>query len=430
MKKNILLFCCLTLACTAFSQKRVKSGVEKAVVSTAQTEPTDISAEINKYQFDAAAALLQKQQAKAKRQKLSTELLDVQLQKCRMGSNMLRATEKVMFIDSVVVERDKFLSALMLGKESGKIDYYNNFFKSGGAQEKLQHSTVYISDFEDKVYFPNPDENGRLKINVKYKTNDEWGKSVQLDGIGEADDIQDFPFVMADGVTLYYAAQSEESLGGYDIFVTRYNSDTKQFLKPENIGMPFNSPANDYLFAIDELNNLGWFVTDRNQPADKVCVYIFIPTAQRETYDLSAYPDGKVADLARINAISDTQTDRATVESAKARLADLVNQNIGRDTKNKKEFVFFLNDKTIYTQFAQFKSAKARDLAKKLIAYQETQRKSNELLEKLRSIYPSLTKQKKEQAASEILKLETDVLNLKTAIHSAEKEIRKEESGN
>ena len=49
---------------------------------------------------------------------------------------------------------------------------------------------------------------------------------------------------MADGVTIYYASDGE-GLGGYDIFVTRYNTNTDTYLVPENVGMPFNSPYND-----------------------------------------------------------------------------------------------------------------------------------------------------------------------------------------
>ena len=45
------------------------------------------------------------------------------------------------------------------------------------------------------------------------------------------------------------------------------NTDT--YLAPENVGMPFNSPYNDYMYVIDEFNNLGWFASDRYQPEDK-----------------------------------------------------------------------------------------------------------------------------------------------------------------
>ena len=429
MKKNILLLCCIAFACTAFSQKKQKKAVAKASASVAKSEPKDVASEINDYKFEAAAIQLQKEIATAKKQKLSTELLESQLMKCRLGSNMLQATEKVVFVDSIIIERDNFLSSFILGKESGRIDYFSDFFKSDKMSDKLKQSTVYLSDFEDKVYFPYPDENGITKINMRYKTNDKWGKSIQIEGLGEDNDIQDFPFVMADGVTLYYAAQSEESLGGYDIFVTRYNSDTKQFLKPENIGMPFNSPANDYLFAIDELNNLGWFVTDRNQPSDKVCIYIFIPTVQRETYDNSAYDDGKVADFARINSISDTQADRTAVEAAKMSLTNLIVRNGEENIKNKREFVFFLNDNTVYTYFGQFKNPKALELARKVMTYKDKLEKNNKSLDKLRSEYSSLTKKEKEKAASEIMDLETETFKLNVVIREIEKNIRVEELG-
>ena len=86
-----------------------------------------------------------------------------------------------------------------------------------------------------------------------------------------------FPFLMADGVTLYYASDNPElSLGGYDIFFSRRDGDT--FMQPQNMGMPYNSPANDYLLAIDEITGTGWWATDRNSPdSDSLTIYRFIP---------------------------------------------------------------------------------------------------------------------------------------------------------
>ena len=104
----------------------------------------------------------------------------------------------------------------------------------------------------------------------------------ELDG----DDAQNYPFMLSDGITLYYAAVGVESFGGYDIFVTRYDMDEKKFLYPENLGMPFNSPANDYMLAIDEFNQLRWFFSDRNQTENKVCIYIFIKNDIRKEYEI------------------------------------------------------------------------------------------------------------------------------------------------
>ena len=66
-------------------------------------------------------------------------------------------------------------------------------------------------------------------------------------------------------------------MGGYDIYTSTYDKETKRFLTPVNIGMPFNSEADDYMFVIDEYSNTGWFARNRNPPADTVCIYVFVP---------------------------------------------------------------------------------------------------------------------------------------------------------
>ena len=100
-----------------------------------------------------------------------------------------------------------------------------------------------------------------------------WTAPHKLDEL-DGDDAQNYPFMLSDGITLYYAAQGEESIGGYDIFVTRYDMDEKKFLYPENLGMPFNSPANDYMLAIDEFNQL--MVRVRPEPTGEQGVYLHL----------------------------------------------------------------------------------------------------------------------------------------------------------
>lgn len=106
-----------------------------------------------------------------------------------------------------------------------------------------------------------------------------------------------YPYVLTDGATIYYAADGENSIGGYDIFVTRYNTNTNTYLTPENVGMPFNSPYNDYMFAIDEFNNLGWFASDRYQPEGKVCIYVFIPNSSKRCITTKLWTRKKLSDL-------------------------------------------------------------------------------------------------------------------------------------
>ena len=82
--------------------------------------------------------------------------------------------------------------------------------------------------------------------------------------------------MLSDGSTLYFAAEGdiENALGGLDIYMTR-RDETGAFFSPTNVGMPYNSPYNDYMMAIDDAAGLGWWATDRNAPDGMVTVYIF-----------------------------------------------------------------------------------------------------------------------------------------------------------
>ncbi|MDE6081303.1 MAG: hypothetical protein K2F70_03435, partial [Muribaculaceae bacterium] len=107
---------------------------------------------------------------------------------------------------------------------------------------------------------------------------------------------------MNDGVTLYFANDGENSIGGYDIFITRRNDEGK-FFQPQNLGMPYNSPYNDYMLAIDEQNGVCWWATDRNKIPGKVTIYTFIPSEMRVNYEVD---DPDLASYARIDSYKKT----------------------------------------------------------------------------------------------------------------------------
>lgn len=96
--------------------------------------------------------------------------------------------------------------------------------------------------------------------------------------------------MLSDGCTFYFASRSEQGLGGYDIFRSYRDSDTGEFQNPVNMGLPYNSPADDYMLAIDEYTGAGWWATDRNGAVDEngdelVTIYVFVPSEMRENYD-------------------------------------------------------------------------------------------------------------------------------------------------
>ena len=198
----------------------------------------------------------------------------------RLFKTMLPATAKVMFIDSTVVDKSDFLSQIPLSKEAGTLSTFEAFFDRP-SQVLLG---VFRNEFGDRCYYAD----GDTLATALYSTDrlgNQWSKPRELTEFGRDYEMLNFPFLQTDGITLFFAAQGEHSLGGYDIFMTRYDTDEGRFYRPENYGLPFNSTANDYLIAFDEVNALGFLVSDRHQPADKVCIYVFVPTTPRQSFE-------------------------------------------------------------------------------------------------------------------------------------------------
>lgn len=330
----------------------------------------------------------------------------------------LQVTERVTFIDSMLLKKEEVMDMLYLGNENGSVASYAKFFNV--KEKDTLDCTLFRSQLGDKIIYAQPDTAAVLHLYASEMIGQKWCEPVLLPGL-EDTVSHNYPFMLADGTTLYYASKSEEGLGGYDIYMTRWDSDTQRFFKPENIGMPFNSAANDYLYLVDEFNQLGWFVTDRGQGGDTVCVYCFIPNETRRIYDTSTMGRDTLVALANINSIRDTWTDQERVKDALNRL-DILR------TKSKKsaqsQFHFIVNNRITYTNLSQFRNEESRKLANKWLKLVDERNKASEQLEELRKQYSVSRPEKKAELAASIHALEQKYEKLIADVRSMEKEIR------
>lgn len=358
MNKLTIITCIIaySLSISSFAQNKKSIAIPSPTTTTQSAEQL-----IQNYRFTEAARLLQKEIESAHSAGRSTDRLEQDLNRANRGIDMLRGTERITFIDSIKVSRDAVLKELRLSHEAGQIINMNEeASKINHAPQELGQ-TGYVNELGDRIIFSASDKYGsNKKLYASFRSGRGWNTPIPLNGFDNANEDQDFPFMMPDGVTLYYAAQGEESLGGYDLFVTRYNADTKQFVKAENLGMPFNSPANDYFLAIDEQANLGWLVTDRYQKADSACIYIFIPSTTREVYDAADGNNKQIIHAAQLHSIAETQTNATAVKEAQLRLAQAKAQQ-NQQTSTPRRYV--INDHTVYTKLSQFRSETARRIA-------------------------------------------------------------------
>lgn len=375
------------------------------------------------YRFEDAVTCFEEYIADLKKRKKSTEEAEELLEKSRGDLRMLKGVEDVCIIDSFVVDKATFLRAYKISEESGKLFTFNEFFHTKGVHE----GTVYETEIGNKIYYSEKGEKGNLDIFSKNKLLDEWSDGRPLSGSINASGNANYPYVMSDGITIYYASDGE-GLGGYDIFVTRYNTDNDTYLVPENVGMPFNSPYNDYMYVVDEYNNLGWFASDRLQPEGKVCIYVFIPNSSKQTYNYETMEQEKIIRLAQIHSLKETWKDKQAVTEALKRLKTAI------DHKPKKhrvpDFEFVIDDNTTYYRMSDFKSAKARQLFQRYRQMEKDYQQQEEKLNSLRQQYSASNKQGKERITPAILDLEKRILQMSGELDTLEINVRNAEKIN
>lgn len=367
------------------------------------------------YRFDDAIENLEEHLYWLERKNRDTSELDGLMNRYRMGARMMRGVENVAVIDSFVVDKASFLQAYKINEESGKIGLTGE-----------GDCTEFTNGMKDKKILSHriPGTN-QTALYTSATLGGDWGMPEKVKGLDDAGTEQNYPFINSDGVTLYFAAQGEESLGGYDIFITRYDTDEGGYLKPDNMGFPFNSPFNDYMYVIDDFNDLGWFASDRYQPEGKVCVYVFAPNSSKQVYDYDTTDPVQLANVAMLNGIRHTWGDADKVRIAKQQLAKVMYGE--NETQKKGDFRFVVDDNAIYHTLADFRSADARKKFQSLQQKQKDLDTMEEALVQMRANYASGNQELKNKLTPGILDREKRVKELQEEIGQLTLDVRNTE---
>lgn len=265
--------------------------------------------------------------------------------------NLLARVENIEIIDSLTVDAEDFFRAYRLSPSSGSLRAPGEVLPADFPV--ADQTVVYQPESQREMLWAAPDTAGVFQLySASALYGDNWEAPRPLgDHLGEGGDAN-YPFLMPDGVTLYFANDGENSIGGLDIFIARRSDDG--FLQPQNLGLPYNSPYDDYMLAIDELTGLGWWATDRHHIPGKVTVYIFIPSDLRQNIDPE---DSAIASRARIDAIADTWRPDTDRDALRQKILALGNER----TTRKQEFLLSVPGRGVYTSYADFRTAAARD---------------------------------------------------------------------
>lgn len=286
--------------------------------------------------------------------------------------SMLERVEQVVVIDSVQVPAAEFLKYYNLSPESGYLfdPAHDTSFQYPFADPTVVFET---GDHRERIWAMENKDHLYELVSSSALINNKWDAPVNLGSFLNEGGDANYPFLMADGITMYFANDGDRSIGGLDIFLTRRNGE--DFLEPTNIGFPFNSTANDYMLVIDESKGIGWWATDRNSAPDSITIYTFIPNELRVNYS-SDTPN--ISSLARLDSYKATWGDKDY--SSDRRL--MATNSILNNRSEGPSFNLAIPGVGIYTKLEDFRNKEARNLMRQyLIACKQLSTKNNELHE-------------------------------------------------
>ena len=162
---------------------------------------------------------------------------------------------------------------------------------------------VYIPKDAVSVYFSTPDGSGSRNIYVTNATDTLW---TAPDLLGEAmfsagNEI--FPMLSADGRKLYFASDGLYGMGGYDLYFSVWDEESSSWGEPQNMGFPYSSPADDFLYIDTDDGKYSIFASNRGCAEGTVNIYVLeyeeIPM-RKSIRDVAA-----LKKLSELNPVSD-----------------------------------------------------------------------------------------------------------------------------
>ncbi|NEM98337.1 OmpA family protein [Pontibacter burrus] len=127
--------------------------------------------------------------------------------------------------------------------------------KSIGPNINTKHyeSDAYITKDGKTLFFSTSaySEYGDLDIYVSQRQADgSWGTPRNIGNTINTPFDDDSPYFSEHNGTLYFASTGHNTMGGYDIFASKYDSVARRWAKPVNLGAPVNTPDDDTYYRL------------------------------------------------------------------------------------------------------------------------------------------------------------------------------------
>ena len=200
---------------------------------------------------------------------------------------------------------------------------------------------IYAPDESTTLYYSSSDQESIRNIYMTEQVDTLWTIPSLLNEQMTSASDEIYPMLSPDGKEMYFASKGLYGAGGYDLYVSEWDEDQKDWSIPLNMGFPYSSPADDFLFVNTDDGNYTIFASNRDCPADSVWVYVLefnnmpVRKAVDDPKELKAIADlNPQADEERINAKTGVEADIPENQDTERYMAKMSEVRALRDTIN------------------------------------------------------------------------------------------------
>ena len=181
---------------------------------------------------------------------------------------------------------------------------------------------AFVADEAKTIYWSAEDSEGIRNIYTSSLRDTLWSLPSLLNEQMTSASDEIYPMLSPDGKSLFFSSAGLYGVGGYDIYVSGWNDDANDWDAPVNMGFPYSSPADDFLYIDTEDNHYSVFASNRDCSADSVWVYVLeydnVPVRR------SVKDPQELMDIAELKPLESASSESVSVKGKSADMQSYV----------------------------------------------------------------------------------------------------------
>lgn len=177
----------------------------------------------------------------------------------------------ILYEDNDTYSGDLFISTLNKAKTFSKPVIFDE-----PANSKDLELEGCMTEDGNKLFIASDRSGGLGDVDIfmfKKLPNGKWGLPINLGAGVNTKYKEAFPVYDDQNQILYFASQGHTNMGGFDIFKSKFNSETQTFSPAENIGYPINTPEDNMQFTLAKNKRDGYISAVRKEGMGDLDIY-------------------------------------------------------------------------------------------------------------------------------------------------------------